>query len=164
MPAVVFLDESPLSEIVREPGERPDADACRAWMDSLEASGVIFCVSEITDYELRRELLRVKKTDSPTKKRSSLTRLDKFNDVPGRYVPITSQTMREAAQLWASARNEGMPTSDDTALDGDVILCAAVKIFTIRYSLLPSDVIVATRNVKHISRFVNADLWSNITL
>ena len=44
----------------------------------------------------------------------------------------------------------------DNALDADVILAAQALNFS------PSDVIVATTNPSHLSRYVNAQLWSDI--
>jgi hypothetical protein len=49
-----------------------------------------------------------------------------------------------------------MATAPDRELDADMILCAQVV------SLGLSDVIVATTNVGHMSRFVMADEWRNI--
>lgn len=99
-PAAVFLDAGPLSEIVRRFGQSAEADRCRNRILSLTAAGVLVCVSEITDYEVRRELMRSGKT-------TSLARLDTLLENSLEYVPITTPTMREAAALWASARNAG---------------------------------------------------------
>ena len=59
----------------------------------------------------------------------------------------------------AQARNEGYATADDSALDCDVILAAQAL-------LVAEDgfeVIVATRNVGHLGRFVDAREWETIT-
>ena len=67
--------------------------------------------------------------------------------------------MLRAADLWAMARRSGVPTGDPKKLDVDVILAAQALTLPV-----PSgDIIVATANVSHISRFVTADLWTNIT-
>jgi hypothetical protein len=65
--------------------------------------------------------------------------------------------MRRAAEFWANARNAGLPTAPDHALDGDVILAAQVAI-----SAAAQDSVVATTNVKHLERFVGARLWRDI--
>lgn len=44
------------------------------------------------------------------------------------YLPITTPIMREAASLWAEARQRGTPTADRHALDGDVILVAIARL------------------------------------
>jgi hypothetical protein len=62
--------------------------------------------------------------------------------------------------LWAQARNEGYATADDSALDCDVILAAQA-------SLAAEDgfeVIVATRNVGHLGRFIDAREWEMISI
>lgn len=66
--------------------------------------------------------------------------------------------MLEAAELWAQAGNLGVATADIRALDGDVIVAAQV----LSLGLAASEFVVATSNVKHLSRFVPADLWGNI--
>ena len=66
--------------------------------------------------------------------------------------------MLKAAELWAQARQDGKPTADSKALDGDVILAAQALL----QAQQGYEVIVATTNVKHISRFVDARLWTDI--
>jgi hypothetical protein len=60
--------------------------------------------------------------------------------------------------LWALARTEGYATADDSALDCDVILAAQAQ-------LAAEDgfvVTVATTNVGHLGRFVDARPWEAI--
>ncbi|MDB9527567.1 hypothetical protein PN498_16330 [Oscillatoria sp. CS-180] len=64
--------------------------------------------------------------------------------------------MRQAAKLWAQARQKGQPTAGDKTIDGDMILIAQAK------TLGNSDTVIATTNVGHLSRFIAADLWQNI--
>ncbi|NJK53813.1 MAG: type II toxin-antitoxin system VapC family toxin [Acaryochloris sp. RU_4_1] len=106
-------------------------------------------IPEIADYEVRRELLRANKT-------KGIARLDdlaKFLE----YLPIETAVMRQAAQLWAQARQQGQPTAGDKTIDGDMILVAQAM------TLGVLDVVIATTNVGHLSRFIAAELWQNIT-
>jgi predicted nucleic acid-binding protein len=148
----VILDTHPLSLVCQRRG-KADADACRQWLAECMRAGLRIYVPEVADYEVRRELIRARKTDA-------VARLDRFSAaVPGRYVAITTAAMRRAAELWAESRQAGAPTADPQALDGDVILAGQA----LTMSVSVSDLIVATRNVRHISRYVPADLWQNIT-
>ena len=105
-------------------------------------------VPEIADYEVRRELIRARRS-------VGIDRLDAFiNRVE--YLAITTSAMRQAAEFWAEARQQGRPTAADPALDGDVILAAQAA------TLSRDRVIVATTNVRHLSRFVPAELWSDM--
>lgn len=52
----------------------------------------------------------------------------------------------------------GVATTDIHALAGDVIVAA----HALSLKFAASEFVIATSNVKHISRFVPADLWSNI--
>jgi hypothetical protein len=70
---------------------------------------------------------------------------------------LTTTAMRRAAELWAQARQHGYPTAANTDLDADVILAAQCL------TLSAPGVLVATTNIGHLSRFVPADLWQNIS-
>jgi predicted nucleic acid-binding protein len=129
-----------------------EAEACREWLKQLLASGVRVVVPEIVNYELRRELLRMRKT-------IAVAALADFNAaVPGRFLPITSAALDLAAELWSQTRQQGRPTADPHALDVDVILSA--QLLSAGYD--PSNLIVATSNVSHISQFVPAADWQTI--
>jgi len=69
-----------------------------------------------------------------------------------------TSVMIRAAELWAEVRQIGQATADPKALDGDVILAAQAQL----QAEQGYRVIVATTNVKHISRFIDARLWNDI--
>jgi predicted nucleic acid-binding protein len=114
----------------------------------LRQHGVRVVIPEITDYELRRELIRADK-------QPGLKRLDELIETT-EYLPIHTVAMRRAAVFWAEARNRGMPTADDKSLDADMILAGQAD------ALGESDVLIATTNVGHLSRFVPAEVWEEI--
>lgn len=105
-------------------------------------------VPEIADYEVRRELIRARRD-------AGLVRLDAFIEQV-EFLPIETAAMRRAAAFWAKARQQGRPTAADPALDGDVILAAQAA------TLDRADVIIATTNPGHLSRYVAAQLWTDI--
>jgi predicted nucleic acid-binding protein len=108
-------------------------------------------VPAIVYYELKRELLRAKKS-------FGVARLDAFVAAsPGRYLPLSDEALRFAADLWARSRQEGQPTADPKALDIDVIIAAQVLSFS-----SASEVTVATTNPKHLAQFVPAKNWNEI--
>ena len=118
------------------------------WFQQLVASGATVIVPEIADYEVRRELLRARKTRSIQRLDALITKTE--------YLEITTEAMRQAAKYWADARQQGRPTADDKALDVDMILAAQAA------TLNRTNVIIATTNVKHLSPFTQAMLWSDI--
>jgi hypothetical protein len=71
-------------------------------------------------------------------------------------LPITTPALREAAQLWAQARQQGQPTAGDKTIDGDMILVGQ----TITIGV--PNIVIATTNLGHLSRFIAAELWQNI--
>lgn len=121
-----------------------------AWATSRTAAGDVLVVPEIADYEVRRELLRASLS-------LSVTLLDELNRTL-EYLPIGTVDMRTAARLWADARQRGLPTADDRALDGDVILAAQ----TLGIVDAGRDAIVATTNPSHLERYVEARKWDQI--
>jgi len=145
---VVLLDTGPLG-LVTNPRRSPQSVACAQWLQALVAHSIRVIVPEIADYEVRRELLRAKKERGLARLDALASRLE--------YLPLTTAAMRQAAVFWAQARQQGQPTADEKALDGDVILAAQAL------TLGVVDVVIATTNVGHLSRFAPAALWPDIT-
>jgi predicted nucleic acid-binding protein len=145
----VLLDEGPLS-LVTNPRRSRQSVACAQWLQAFVGHGSRVLVPEIADYEVRRELLRANKA-------RGLARLDALAALLS-YLPLTTAAMRQAAIFWAEARQQGRPTADDKALDGEVILAAQAM------TLGTTDVVIATTNVGHLSRFAPAALWPDITV
>lgn len=144
MPDVVLLDAGPLG-VASHPRPSPEI---LAWMSQLLAAGVKLLVREIADYEVRRELLR-------SNRLRGIERLDELKVTLG-YLPITTAVTLRAAEFWAEDRKRGRPTASDAALGADVILATQAA------NVTGKEVMVASTNPKHISRFVAADIWQNI--
>ena len=143
---VILLDTGVLGIITHPRVDREIVE----WVKRLLIQGIKIKVPEISDYELRRELIRANL-------KKSVERLDALKDEMG-YIPIDTQSMRKAAELWARTRNEGRPTADDKALDGDMILVAqALQELNQGY-----EAVIATTNVGHLSRFIDAREWKDI--
>ncbi len=149
MSKLIVLDAGPLG-VISNPNFSPDTIACTRWLNGQLKAKVEVVISEVADYEVRRELLRLKRT-------RSIAALDQLK-VGLNYQPITSAAMLRAAEFWARARQMGRPTAADSALDADMIIAAQA-------SLLIDDgdeAIVATTNPKHLSLFIPASRWQEI--
>ena len=85
MSRVVVLDAGPLG-LVTNPRRSPTSAACAAWLQSLLNDGARVVLPEITDYEVRRELLRANKVKG-IGHLDALGRLIEFQ-------PITTAAMR----------------------------------------------------------------------
>jgi predicted nucleic acid-binding protein len=149
MSDVIILDTGIIS-LVTNPKATPEGEACSAWLQGKLRADVRVLVPEICDYEQRRGLLRVGKTQD-------LAKLDALKAALGSD-PITSEIMLQAAEFWAEARRRGFSTADDKALDGDMILCAHAEMLSRR----GHKVVIATTNVKHLELFTDARLWRDI--
>ncbi|HEY9300847.1 MAG TPA: nuclease [Phormidium sp.] len=149
MSRVVFLDAGPIG-LVTNPKLSPESTLCTRWLQALIISDTRVIIPEIADYEVRRELLRANKV-------KGIARLDELGNSL-EYLPITTAAMRQAAMFWAQARQQGQPTAGDKTIDSDMILAAQATTLDV------VDVVIATTNVGHLSRFAPADLWRNINL
>ena len=148
MNRVVLLDAGPLG-LVTNPKGSDESRRCKVWLAELAAAGVQIMVPEGADYEVRRELLRAGR-------RGGLNRLDNLVRNTD-YLPVTTAVWHRAPSF-GQARNQGHATADDSALDCDVILAAGVLVAGDGF-----EVIVATRNVNHLGRFVDAREGETIT-
>lgn len=151
MSRFLILDSGPLG-LLTHPQRNSEILAVTDWLTQRLVAGDRVIVPAIVHYELRRELLRANKT-------VSLARLEKFiAATPGRYLPLSDEALRLAAEMWARARQQGRPTADVKDLDVDVILAAQA----LSFGPASVDVLVATTNAKHLSRFVAARNWQEI--
>lgn len=148
----IFLDSGPLG-LLAHPNRSPEVIAIRAWTLRCFQAGAQVLVPAIVYYELTRELKRANKT-------SSISRLDAFVTADSnRYLLLTEQALRMAAELWARSRRAGRPTAAPHSLDIDVLLAAQALTF----EAPPGEIVIATTNRKHLSQFVDAREWRDIT-
>ncbi len=149
MTRVVLLDSGPLGQVVHP----KRGSKITKWLKMLQEQSYKLRVPEIADYEVRRELLRLKRNKSINR----LNQLARYN-----LIPLDTDTMRTAAELWANIRTEGQPTASDDSLDGDVILAAQAILQLSNFD----EVVVVTTNLNHISRFESAGIqvqdWQQI--
>ncbi len=119
----------------------------RAWFHQLlnRRPRPAVLLPAIADYELRRSLLRSGAT-------TGLWKLDHLATVLD-YVSLDDATLKYAARLWADLRRRGLPTADDIALDGDVILAAQARV---------ARAVVITDNPEHLGRLVPVARWQDV--
>ena len=98
----IVLDATPLG-LLCHPRNPPHVAACRQWLATLTAAGRRVIIPEVADYEVRRELIRVNS-------QRALANLDQLH-AQLEYLPLPTLAMRLAADLWAQARNAGVPTA-----------------------------------------------------
>ena len=106
MSRIILLDAGPLG-LLAQSRPTPASTQCRHWAQQLQATGALLLVTEIADYEVRRERVRASK-------RAGVQRLDALQRAFG-YVALTTATMLQAAAFWAELRQQGRPTAGDRA-------------------------------------------------
>jgi predicted nucleic acid-binding protein len=150
MSRIILLDAGPLG-LASNPRFSPQTAACNQWILDRLHGGAQVLVSEIADYEVRRELLRANK-------KRGIARLDTIINSLG-LLPVNRSVMLRAAELWAHARKLGKPTASDQSLDADAIIAAQAALL-----IDDGDVVtIATHNVGHLSRFAPAARWQDIS-
>lgn len=137
----IILDATPLGKLAH-PYKIAEI---KLWYEEILGSGREIVIAEITDFEVRREFILRGLV-------RSISALDQLANLHT-YLPLSTKTMRLAAELWADARKKGNPTADPKELDCDVVLAAQALI---------SNAIVATENVSHLSRYTEAKHWRDI--
>jgi predicted nucleic acid-binding protein len=136
------LDATPLSLFCHPNRGLPEVREVREWVRHQVAVGNEVLISEIADYEVRRELLRARRAES-------IHRLNELR-AEHRVLPMTAAVILRAAEFWAQARNAGQPTAPPEALDADAILAAQAE---------AEGAVVITANAGHVGRFVTAKHW-----
>ena len=152
---IVFIDSGLLGKLCN-PNSSAEVDAIRDWLYSLLAKGIFVVSNHICDYEVRRSLV-LESLRKPNI--NSIQDLNNLQDLIT-FLPLSSEVMKEAANIWAEARIQGMPTADDLSLDVDVIICAQYKLLAEEYP--GRYIVIATTNVGHLSRFSEAKEWLDI--
>ena len=152
---IVFLDTGILG-LLANPNKKGEAANCEQWLLGLLSRGVSVLTSDICDYEVRRSLI-LESLRKPNI--NSVTSLDELQKLIT-FLPIDNEVMRNAASLWAEARIQGVPTADDKSLDADIIICAQYKLLEQEYP--GRYIVIATTNVKHLSRFTVAKEWHEV--
>ena len=142
---VVLLDTGPLG-LVTNPKRSPTSMACAQWLQALVTANrrVIIPKLPTTNYAANC----CGQTSSRVAARCS--------DTAPRVPPDYNRGDAQAAEILVQARQLGQPTAGDNTLDGDMILAAQAT------TLGVSNVVIATTNVGHLSRFAPAELWQSI--
>jgi hypothetical protein len=150
---IIVLDTGPLGLAATSPNNNAKAAACQAWLTTIRATGAWIVIPAVTDFEVRRELVRVGLVPS-------IARLD---TIKARYTYLTpsEEAWEMAAELWALVRNAGVPTAGPKDLDADTIIAGQA----LTVSQPGDDVTIASDNVRHMHRFPGIDArdWPTIT-
>ena len=162
---IVFLDTNILG-LVAKPRKSfndslDESDRVQQWFYGLLSKGVRVVTSTLCEYEFRRGLLEPSNTS--TEIAPGIIELDNLaNSGVLEFIDVSREDSILAAQMWVDAQAEGRPTSDKKKIDIDVIISAQCLI--LRQENPGQKVIIATTNIKHISRYCEAANWQDIKL
>ncbi len=145
MPNTLLLDTGPLGLLAHD--RKSIREPIQTWLVQEMTAGATVYLSEVADYELRRELTRlIQAKQLPA---SRIARLDQL--VPlFTYLPVSTSMWKRAAELWADARQRGRPTASPAALDADALIAAqAIEV----------QATVLTGNRRHLQQWVTIQPW-----
>jgi len=157
---IVILDSNILALLVTNIDEKLSEDQkltteiyqCTEWFYRLLSKGVYIIVSDICDYEVRREFIRIKS--------KSVQELDNLRDLI-EFQEVTFAVLEKAAELWAEARYMSQSNKIKENIDVDCILAAQWCLLQEQYP--GRKVIIGTKNIKDFQRVTDCDVWQNIT-
>lgn len=145
MPTIYLLDTGPLGLLAHDrPVQRVPI---QTWLVQEMTAGAAVYISEVADYEVRRELTRLIRAGQ-----LPASRLNRLNLLATTftYLPVSTAMWRRAADFWADARQQGLPTASPAALDADVLIAAQAA---------ELQATVVTTNIGHIGRWVTVKSW-----
>lgn len=148
---VLSLLASPNQDVSNQ--EENEVYKCNEWFYILLSKGVYIVTSDISDYEIRREFIRIKS--------EGIEILDELRSIID-FLPLTPEVMKKAAEFWADTRQNHIKTADDKNIDADMIIAAQWNILSDEFP--GRSVIIATKNLRHLQIFAkdNAQEWMNI--
>jgi predicted nucleic acid-binding protein len=160
---IVLLDSGvlgllvhPIQRELKEDNKKiTEISQCTKWFYSLSARSVYFVTSEVSDYEIRRELIRIQSSGIEI---LDNLRLDSIID----FLPVNTQVWEKASQLWAKMRQERIATASDRNIDADMIIAAQWQILCEENQ--GQGIYIATTNLKHLQRIAGkyALEWQDI--
>ena len=120
---ILILDSNILALLVTNIYEKLSEDQkltteiyqCTEWFYRLLSKGVYIIASDICDYELRRELIRIKS--------KSIQELDELRDLI-EFQEVTFALLQKATEIWAEARAMSQSNKIKENIDVDCILAA----------------------------------------
>ena len=155
---IVFLDSNILG-LINSGSTSPEPIACNRWFYDLFRKASVVS-SELCLYEVRRGLLKasLQADNKPVPGLQGLQELEAESWVE--FLVADRQVLNIAAELWAKAAASGQTSRSDKDIDIDIIISAHYQILVDEYP--GQQVIVATKNLKHLSRFCTAANWQDI--
>lgn len=115
--------------------------------------------AELCLYEVRRGLLKASfQADKLVPGLQGLQELEEEGWVE--FLVADRQVLNIAAELWAKAAASGQTSRSDKDIDIDIIISAHDRVLVDEYP--GQRVVVATKNLKHLSRFCTAANWQDI--
>jgi predicted nucleic acid-binding protein len=153
---IIFIDSNILGQLC-SPNSTDDLAILENWFErSLSRCTVVS--SMVCDYEVRRGLLLTQKQGIIA---SGLPLLDDLHQLID-FLPVDKTVWTLAVDIWARARASGQPTAGERNLDADMVICATWQDLATRYP--GQEVIIATTNIRHLSRFANVTKWEDLSI
>jgi hypothetical protein len=154
---VILLDSGVLG-LLCNPNHRQDVQELWAWFQQKLEEKCRLCSPDVCAYEVRRGLCL---NQIKTGRADGLNALDRFVfEEIIQLVSTNREIVKLSSELWAESKIKGIPTAPDNSLDIDIIICATHRWLEGEHP--DRQVVTVTKNVRHLSRFINAVEWQTV--
>lgn len=154
--AIVFIDSGVLG-ILCNPNQSEINAKCEEWLYRLLSQGIRVITSEICKYEVKRSLILAQKKSKY--KIGGIDKLEELSDLI-EFIPITRKEIDIACEMWSNCILNGEKLASENDINFDLIICSHWQILTKENP--GQEVIIATKNIRHLSRFAKVEKWENI--
>jgi len=151
---IIVLDSNILGFLTNQNSQSDMIRQCQEWLYKVLSRGHLVYSSDICDYELRRELLRINSQESI----QELDRLRAEGLIT--FLTVDIHDLRMAADLWSNSRKAGKPNKDQKNIDVDCILSAQCR--NLKKQFPGHRVVLATMNLKDFEEMIDCASWADI--
>ena len=155
---IVFLDSGVLG-ILSNPNESEINAKCEEWLFRLLSQGIRVITSEICKYEVKRSLVLAQRKMGC--EIAGLKKLEELSDLI-EFISITNEDIDIACEFWSDSIINGQQLAATNDINFDIIICAQWKNLTIENP--GREVVIATKNLRHLRRFAKAKEWEKIQI
>lgn len=154
---MIILIDSGVLGILSNPNESATTIKCEEWLYNKIVKGCTILTSQICKYEVKRSLLLCQE-----QKPSQVSGIQKLAELENLidFIDVKPPDIETACQLWVQSIVEGIQVAPMMDVNFDIIICAQFKRLELENP--GREIVIATTNLRHLQRFVKADLWENL--
>lgn len=152
---MIILIDSGILGILSNPNESELNVKCENWLYEKFLRGTIL-TSQVCKYEVKRSLLLNQKRNLQLAGINKLTELENLID----FISITEEDIEIACKLWVKSIIQGIQVAPEKDINFDIMICTQWE--RLKKENPGREIIIATDNLRHLTRFAQAQSWQNL--